>query len=284
MLACAGLGAGVFAAVQATASNGESSPVAARTHVALKANAARQANPASAPLHASPNVVATNVHCGEVLAASVTLNGDLNCPGNGSALLITKNSINLNLNGFSITGSGFTDFGVQVIGTSDTVQNGVFRGFNTAVAVSGATDVVTKLRVTNSASIGIYDKGTKTKITSNTVSANQTGILLQGTSPTLTGNRVAGNTSIGIFVDFAVTAVLTGNFASSNHSDGIFDEGTDTTMTGNTVDFNHVDGIRVSEPTGAAIDGGTNSASGNGWDTANGGTGIQCLNIVCVSH
>ena len=273
VVVCAGIGAGSAMAVQASASGGTARPAPAP---------ATQATPGPGPMHAAaarvtPFAAATNVHCGQILTASVTLNGDLDC--SSAALIIAGNNVNLNLGGHDISGAvGYS--GVEVEGTSDTVQNGVILFFTYGVRIdsTGKTDTVLNLRSTNN-QYGIYDLGTGTKITTSVASRNAfDGINSSASGGTYSGDHEVSNGSAGLNLNFASFVTVTGNIANDNRSTGIYNNGGAITLTKNVANFNSGDGIVVLDLT--VIDGGGNTAKGNDY-----GTGFdpqQCSGIVCT--
>jgi Periplasmic copper-binding protein (NosD) len=222
----------------------------------------------------TPAVIATNVHCGQTVTASVTLNGDLFCDGPG--LIVTGTSINLNLGGHQIVSNVLqAGIGVELSGKSDTVQNGVISDFLNAVEVDGTTDTVLNVRATSNYD-GIYDVGTGTKITTSVIanSPNQ-GLVSQSSGATYSGVHLLNN-DYGITV-FGTKTVVTGSVANGNTYYGFYDGGDGTTLTKNVANFNGGDGIRVAENT--AIDGAGNTAKGNDYNSAF--TPIQCWGVVC---
>lgn len=272
-MVCAGLAASVMWAVQSGASG---SRVAAR---------AAAPSPAGAPKPAAvaPSVVATNVHCGQALTASVTMNGDLIC-SSGTALTIQGNSVSLNLGGHQISGQGTAVYGVQIRGNSDTVTNGVVTGFTTAAvyivssvpAPSAAT--VSAIRAVVNGN-GVIDYGKSTKITNSTLARNtQQGILSVGSGGGVySGDHELNNAGSGVYLGGAKTTV-TGNIANGNLNHGIFAlSSAGHTLSKNTANFNSWDGIHVDDL--QAVDGGGNLAKGN--DYASGQTPRQCYGIVC---
>lgn len=84
---------------------------------------------------------ANGVLCGSVLSASVSLTEDLYCPDAGeNAILIEGNGVTLDLNGYSIAGSGVS--GIRIKGQDATVTNslpdsGVITGFEYGVVLDG---------------------------------------------------------------------------------------------------------------------------------------------------
>ena len=222
-------------------------------------------------------MLATNAQCGQVLTASLTLNGDLTCTGDGLTMSGTA-AIVLNLNGHVISGNG-TGTGVTLSGKSETVQNGVISGFSFGVNVLGITGTVTKIRAVYNTSYGIVDLGTTTKLTTNVVlSSTLIGVYGLGSGSTYTGNQVVSNglTSggYGIYVNGGKT-ILTSNITNGNGSFGIYDSGAANTLTKNVANFNGNDGLYVSDLT--VVDGAGNTAKGN--NTVQGTE--QCFNIVC---
>jgi parallel beta-helix repeat protein len=268
---CAGLGAGVVVAVQAAQASASGGTAQAKPAPGPNA----PTRPSGARVQVSPAAVATNVHCGQTVTASVTLNGDLFCFGN--ALIVTAPSININLGGHRIGASAYlSGIGVTLGGKTDTVQNGVISGFGTGVYVTGTTDTVLNVRANDNFN-GISDYGTGTKLTTNALAFNSNvGVLSSSTGATYSGNR-ALNSPLGFEV-FGTKTVLTGNTANGNTNYGIYDAGYGTTLTKNIANFNGGNGIRVAEE--VAIDGLGNTAKGNGYGS--GFTPIQCFGVVCA--
>lgn len=238
--------------------------------------------PTSPTGQALPAATATNAVCGQVITASLTLNGNLFCSGNG--LTVTGTSVVLNLNGFTIYGPGTSGsaFGIRVAGKSDTIENGQVMYFVVGVDDPGTSDTVTKLRASQNF-YGIDEYGTTNKLTSNEAFANAGyGIVSSGPSATLTGNRATSNSSgcscANLFVG-GTKSVVTGNFANgaAGGGYGLVDEGWQTTLTNNVANDNGRDGIVNYD--GALNDGGGNTAKGN--DILTGSTPEQCLNVVC---
>lgn len=261
-------GVGVTLAVQANASGGSS--------------AAAGNQPATVPLppgpHAKvrPAVLATNASCGQTITASLTLNGDLVCSGNGLTISGTG-AVVLNLNGHQISGPGtsLTTTGIELDSKSATVENGIVTSFYTGVAAYGTTDTVSNVRV-NFSRYGINDFGTGTKLTNCVVWASVTlGIAGQGSGSVYSGDHELNNQGNGLYV-YGSKITVTGNVANGNAGVGIGDIGGYTTLTKNTANFNFTDGIYTNAPT--ATDGGGNTAKGNNYGA---GTPEQCHGVVC---
>jgi hypothetical protein len=228
----------------------------------------------------APAVIATNASCGQTLTASVTLNGDLVCSGDG--LIIAKASVVLNLNGHTITGdpgAASSNTGVRIDGTSDTVENGVITGFYYGVYTTGTTDTVLNMRV-NHTFYGVVTFGSGAKVTNSTAAFNTySGMYAAGTGATYSGDHELNNGSEGLAIYFGVKTLVTGNIANGNGYYGIRDLGAGTTLTKNTANFNGGDGIFVSNDA-TVVDGAGNTAKGN--DYVSGNPLVQCQGVVCA--
>lgn len=265
------IGIGALAGVQASAS-GVSPPKlpAVPQGLSLKQQAAQ----ARSQLAAHPQAAATNVHCGQTITATTTLNGDLNCSGQ-NGLTLGANSITLNLGGHFIFGSvnvGDGTIGVRDNGNSDTIENGYINGFTYGVFAVGTSDTVTKLQVNYTQTVGIYLAGATDKATSNTVAENfATGLDLGGSGQTAQSNHLLNNANHGLVANGSAAKVLD-NIADGNTGEGIYVAGIPpSTVTGDTANYNTDYGIDAISP---QIDGGTNTAKGNT-------NAKQCNGVVC---
>jgi hypothetical protein len=275
--------AGSMAVAVVQASAGSASPPKLPSKPASLKDAAA-ALAAQVKAHAGPtasatvNAAATNVHCGEVLTATTTLNGDLSCAGNG--LTLGKNSITLNLGGHEILGSvGAADgtTGVRVNNSSDTVENGVIFGFYDGAVGLGTSDTLTTLQVIYTDQAGFYLVGTGDKATSDTAAENLgDGVIAVGASETVQSDHLL-NDSYGLFAqppfEAGTAMTILGNVADGNTNDGILVVGRlpRETLTGNAANFNGGLGINANSP---VADGGTNTAKANT-------NSQQCRGVVC---
>lgn len=280
-MVCAAVGAGSMLVVQqAQASPAGTAPP---TPPKIEANPGPTMHGTMPNGQAVPAVTATNAHCGQLVTASLTLNGNLYCNGNG--LSVGGTSVVLNLNGFALYGPGYNSpgTGVMVLGKTDTVENGQISDFQYGTQVGGTSDTVTKLRLSFDF-FGIDEYGTSNKITSDEAFANQGyGIVSFGTGATLTSNRAAsddasGGGYSGMYVGGTKSTASSNDVTGTLAGPGIYDGGYDTTLTANVADFNQQDGIVVYDSD--VVDGGGNLAKGNDTTPA-GSTPEQCLNIVC---
>lgn len=232
--------------------------------------------PAGAPLKPAATV-ATNVHCGETITATVTLNGDLYCPGlnSGNALTIHGGStaITFNLNGHTISSD---QSGLCIVAQSPSVivENGFVSQCGWGVAMEGSKGTVTKLTVSGSVQ-GIVDFGVGTKVTGNTVSySGGDGIYAGGLGATYSGNHLSSNYD-GIVVGPGVLSV-TGNAADSSNDNGIDVVDGGATYSNNSANYNGHDGMNANNQ--PIIDGGGNTAHGNNYNST---TPEQCSGFAC---
>lgn len=229
------------------------------------------AGQASATASAVVGSAAASVSCGQTITKSTTLTADLNC-GASDGIDIGAKSVVLNLNGHFILGtSGFA--GVSTSFPSDTIENGYVLDFNTGVLASGASDVVSKMLMAYTASVGVRLFGSKDQLVGSTVeSTSGYGVVDQGSGDTITGDHMLNNANDGLLV-LGGGEVISGDVANGNTLNGINVSAAPlATLTGNTADYNGAFGIRGVAP---VIDGGKNAAKGNV-------TAVQCLDIVCA--
>ena len=93
------------------------------------------------PILAGPAATANDL-CGATIVADLKLDHDLTCVGAG--LIAGADGIKIDLNGYTITGSG-SDVGIAVTGRTDvSIAGGTIRNFAVAVRVNTSTDVVIK--------------------------------------------------------------------------------------------------------------------------------------------
>jgi parallel beta-helix repeat protein len=248
------------------------------------------------------------VSCGDAVTQDTTLTDDLRgCANDG---LVVNGDVTLDLNGHSVSGRG-GGAGIRIDGGSTaTVTNGTIRGFGIGIAKFTTMNlgVVDVKVLSNGTGISAFDAGGALSVTASDISRNTSnGVLLANTDAvTVDGNRITANGNWGIQVDrFAEPTVISNNLithngggisvrdattrilnnvASHNAGDGI--AVVDTTslffpylIAGNTANKNGGFGITFTGvavgPNGERVDGGGNSAKGNGAQT-------QCVSIVCT--
>lgn len=274
LLACAAL---ALVVVQASAS-GAKPKAAGRS--GLKGSLARRAraatetglrvqgsSTASAIVDGSPS----SVSCGQTITASTTLTENLECTENG--LIIGASGVVLNLDGHFIRGEG-KYIGVEAASgvTKDTVENGYVEEFEEGVLLRGADDAVTGIEV-NFTTTGIYMRAPSEKATDDIASENEgLGIYVRAGDATVQSDHLLNNAGGVSDNGSGVESKFIDNVADGNTGDGMEVAGHLNTITGNVANFNGEFGIDAISP---QIDGGGNSATGNG-------TKEQCRGVVCA--
>jgi Periplasmic copper-binding protein (NosD) len=222
---------------------------------------------------------------------SYVLSGNQNAKANSDCWLISGNGITIDLQGFTVTGSGTScscaAFDVDLTHTSIVIRNGTIRNFPIGIALSGDSNVtienmvviqngagiqttagttVRNSNVSQNTTVGIHGQGT---FINNTVNGNGgNGIEAIGANNIVSGNNVSQN-SVGI-VSVDGGDMISGNLVSSNHSDGI-QAGNSSTLAGNNANFN----------TGTGIVAGAGSSLTNNTANSNHDTGMS---IACPAN
>ena len=180
--------------------------------------------------------------CGATILEDLKLDHDLTCTGDG--LIVGADGIKIDLNGYTIAGSG-SGVGIAVTGRTDiSIAGGTIRNFAAAMRVNTSTDVVIKHNeflgnpegvdcqagcvgnsikdnvFRDSATRGIMLRGNSrdNDIKNNTFTGNRVGILVfGGVDNTLKNNLVSGSSLAGIRLNVIATGnVLKENLVSSN--------------------------------------------------------------------
>ena len=180
--------------------------------------------------------------CGATILDDLKLDHDLLCTGDG--LIVGSDGIRIDLNGYTLSGSG-VGAGIAVTGrTNISISGGTVTNFAVAVRVNTSTDVVIKQNefVANpegidlqAGSVGnmIKDNAFQDSITrgimlrsnsrendikNNTFTGNRVGILVfGGVNNTLKQNIISGSTLAGIRINVIATGnVLKDNRVTSN--------------------------------------------------------------------
>jgi parallel beta-helix repeat protein len=184
----------------------------------------------------APAARATDL-CGTTVIDHVTLSQDLVC--NGDGLIVGANGIRIDLNGFTIQGSG-SGAGVAVTGQTDvTIAGGVIRGFAAGLRVNDSTEVVVRqiefvsngdgidfqagsihntvkdsaFRLSSTRAIMLRSNSKENDIKANTFADNRIGILVfGGVDNSIKNNLIAGSLLAGI----RVNVIATGNVVKDN--------------------------------------------------------------------
>lgn len=236
----------------------------------LKGTAALSQLEAGASAHAAAMTATgpTTVSCEEKLTKSTTLSANLYCEGE-NGLVLDAAGITLNLDGHLIFGTEGQDLGVVADAAKDTVEHGYVIGFFAGVETDGASDVVTGVQADDGYA-GFVLKGTANTASDDTASSDHDfGLYLDGSGETAQSDHLLNSQGEGIYSEGSENKLLD-NIADGNAHSGIA-AGYLSTLTGNVANFNGEYGIDADPP---VIDGGSNSATGNG-------TATQCYGVVC---
>ena len=189
----------------------------------------------------APAARATDL-CGTTVIDDVTLSQDLVCSGDG--LIVGASGIRIDLNGFSIQGSG-TGAGVAVSGYDDvTIAGGAIRQFSVGIRVATSTELVIRqiefianaegidfqagsihntvkdsaFRLSSTRAIMLRSNSQENDIKANTFADNRIGILLfGGVDNSIKNNLIAGSSLAGIRVNVIATGnVIKDNIITSN--------------------------------------------------------------------
>ena len=203
-------------------------------------------------------------------SGSYRLTGNLTVSAAFDAIDVTANNVTIDLNGFSIVGTG-GGFGINASGNNDvTVENGAVTGFTNGVDV-GTSGIVRNVHADGNTG-GIFG-GNNTVIEGCTANSSTTfnGITCAA-GCAISGNTANGNAGVGI--NSGNGSVISGNTAFHNTSNaGINCFGSGCLITGNTA-FNNSIGIAASD--------GTTGYAGNVLDqTTNVGGGTNLGHNLC---
>lgn len=188
------------------------------------------------PILAGPAAMANDL-CGATIVEDLKLDHDLTCVDAG--LIAGADGIKIDLNGFTITGSG-SGVGIAVTGRTDvSIAGGTIRNFAVAVRVNASTDVVIKqvefvenpegvdlqsgsvgntikdsvFRDSATRGIMLRSNASDNDIKNNTFTGNRVGILVfGGVDNTLKQNIVSGSSLAGI----RLNVIATGNLIKDN--------------------------------------------------------------------
>jgi nitrous oxidase accessory protein NosD len=184
----------------------------------------------------APAARATDL-CGTTVIDHVTLSQDLVCSGDG--LIVGASGIRIDLNGFSIQGSG-TGAGVAVSGYDDvTIAGGTIRQFAVGIRVASSTELVIRqiefianaegidfqagsihntvkdsaFRLSGTRALMLRTNSKENDIKANTFADNRIGILVfGGVDNSIKNNLIAG----GLLAGIRVNVIATGNVVKDN--------------------------------------------------------------------
>jgi parallel beta-helix repeat protein len=133
-------------------------------------------------------------------SGSYRLTGNLTVPASKDGIDVGVSNVTIDLNGFSITGSGSTLGINSEVETEVTVKDGTITGFGIGVALGG-NSIVKSVHADSNSSDGIFVQQGNTVIEGCTANSNGLdGIFCEASGCTISGNSVNGNVGVGIFV------------------------------------------------------------------------------------
>jgi parallel beta-helix repeat protein len=197
---------------------------------------------ACALMYASPAAQPADSLCGAAIVADLKLDHDVACTGDG--LIAGADGIWIDLNGYTLSGSG-VGVGIAITGRRDiTISGGTIANFAAGIRVNTATDVDIKhiefagnpegidfqtgsagnsvkenvFRNSTVRGIMLRSNATDNDIKNNTFINDRVGILVfGGVDNTLKDNEVSGSTFAGIRINVIATGnVLKDNAVSSS--------------------------------------------------------------------
>lgn len=167
----------------------------------------------------TPMAAHAAVGCGQTITSSMTLDHDLNCPS-GNGININRHNVVLDLGGHTITGgapgpNGGGRWGVNV--TFDhhgvVIRNGVIRGFDTGVRLSGRADATISGLILDANGLGIATQtdSSGSRITGNTIvnTTRFSGMQVGGNGHLVEDNGFHNGNSTGIFLSGSNNVIRT---------------------------------------------------------------------------
>src|SRR5215831_15493858 len=195
---------------------------------------------ATPPAATSPAAAVTNPACGEVVQGNVNLTANLKCSGDG--IIVGADGVNLNLNGYSITGPGQQSSKVGVVIPNNNnimvMGPGVISGFQAGILATGSKGVQVKNIILKNNEIAVFTTGsTDTQVSDNIINNNNLGIASHSSkSVSLMSNIVNNNQLAGVTLVNSHKAILTANNIQGGQN-GLF---LDAQSSENTISMNNV--------------------------------------------
>lgn len=200
-----------------------------------------------------------------------------NISATGDCFVIAADFVNMDLDGFVVSGNGTGNAFVEQAGPGRrgfSLRNGVVTGFNGGVAMgSSSALVIDRMTFTGNAGVAI-SAGSFVTVSNSMVVSNGGGMQL-GSRAVVTSNTVNGNTFAGISA--GIGSSVTGNTVGQNGLSGIaLDEGG---LVVNNISRNNTRaGATMLCPATAVGNTFTNNLGGNLVETGNG----ECNNACCI--
>jgi hypothetical protein len=133
------------------------------------------------------------IRCGSRITKSVELDHDVGgCAGNG--LVVAADDIEIDLNGYALTGRGGAGSGVYNDGHDGVVvREGMISGFREGVLVKGAaSNQVEGIAFRHDRSAVVFSRATKSVVEESDLEGNGAGILVKGRRNAVVRNDISG--------------------------------------------------------------------------------------------
>ena len=244
--------------------------------------------------------------CGPVTApGTYTVTTDITAPPDTNCLTISASEVAIDLQGHTISGSGFSSGIIAGFGSGTAplqniiIANGTITGFNqninlivdyvlisnitvveggfSGISNSGSVNVVTDTQANNNGLFGMYFYGNNNTISGSTANNNgHYGIaFLQESATNTVINGTANDNGLGGMFFTNGNSTVIDSIANGNTSDGIFIGGSNNVLKGNTTNGNTSQGISVVCPSNLY---GNTAQDNPGGNIVTPGTGCVLLN------
>ncbi len=156
----------------------------------------------------TPMAAHAAVGCGQSITSSMTLDHDLNCP-TSDGIIVNASNVVLDLGGHTITGGATSGGGRRGVGVSFdrhnvVVKNGVVRGFDQGVRLSGRADATITGMVLDANGSGIHTEtdSAGSRIVGNSIvnTIQFSGIQMGGNGHVVENNDFNNVASTGVFL------------------------------------------------------------------------------------
>jgi Periplasmic copper-binding protein (NosD) len=205
-------------------------------------------------LQEQQQAVPISAACGQVVSGVVNLTANLNC-SSGDGLIVGGPNTVINMNGFSITGSGqdSSKVGIMVPNVDNVVVNGPgsISNFQAGVLLTGATGFTINSAILSNNQIGTFMTGAENaQVQQNIIQGNSIGVASHSsTGSAIDSNLMNGNLLAGItFVNTQQSNVGMNNVVGSQN--GVFLDGQSLQNTisannvlENIIDLNNANGL-----------------------------------------
>jgi len=205
-------------------------------------------------LQEQQQAVPISAACGQVVSGVVNLTSNLNC-SSGDGLIVGGPNTVINMNGFSITGSGqdSSKVGIMVPNVDNVVVNGPgsISNFQAGVLLTGATGFTINSAILSNNQIGTFMTGAENaQVQQNIIQGNSIGVASHSsTGSAIDSNLMNGNLLAGItFVNTQQSNVGMNNVVGSQN--GVFLDGQSLQNTisannvlENIIDLNNANGL-----------------------------------------